>query len=211
MPASLYCITNTITGKQYFGVSLSPFKRMSRHLRGHKGCSLMVARSVSKYGINNHSQNIILEGSEEYCYDMERKIIGLYQSQVPNGMNIAPGGENPPSKKVGFKKSEETKAKQRATIAKNGREPTRLGAITSEDTKRKISEAKKGMPGPKQSKETIAKRVEKLKGHATSEETRCKISNALTGRKLTEEHKSKLSAAKKGKTPWNKGIKKGNK
>ena len=61
-----------------------------------------------------------------------------------------------------------------------------LGRVHSDETKRKIAEARK-----KQSPPTLGKKL--------SDETKEKMSAAQKGRVLTEEHKKKLSEAKKGK------------
>ena len=95
---------------------------------------------------------------------------------------------------------------------------SRLGAITSEETKKKLSEAHKGqipwMTGRKHTEESKQKMSEAHKGQivwnkgiSMSEEQKKKMSAAaLTGRKHTEESKQKISAAVKGQVPWNKGM-----
>ena len=78
-----------------------------------------------------------------------------------------------------------------------------------EETRRKMSEAKKGKPphnkGKSISVEQKAKLSEALKGKPLSEETRAKMSEAQKGKTLSEEHRQKMSEAKKGKSPHNKG------
>jgi hypothetical protein len=59
------------------------------------------------------------------------------------------------------------------------------GAIRSDETRRKISEASKGK--------------------TFSEETKRKLSEANRGKTFSEEHKRKLSEVRKGKISWNKG------
>ena len=58
----------------------------------------------------------------------------------------------------------------------------------SEEAKRKMSKAKKGKPGRKQTEET----KKKLRERIISDETREKMSKAKKGRKLSEETKEKL-------------------
>ena len=75
-------------------------------------------------------------------------------------------------------------------------EHTRLhnkGRTFTEDTRRKLSEAKKGENNP-------------LFGKHRSDETRIKISEAQKGRTFSEEHRRKLSEAHKGKTSPRKGV-----
>lgn len=59
------------------------------------------------------------------------------------------------------------------------------GIKRSEETKIKISEARKGKPNPH-------------KGNAHSEETKAKMSQARKGKAMSEEHKKKISEALKG-------------
>jgi group I intron endonuclease len=84
--------------------------------------------------------------------------------------------------------------------------------VFSKETKRRISEARKGFRftaeskrkmsethrGKKLSEEHKRKMSEALKGRKFSEEHKRKISETLKGRKLSEEHKRKMSEMKKG-------------
>ena len=78
----------------------------------------------------------------------------------------------------------------------------------SEETRRKMSEAKKGR---KQSEETIRKRS--IANSNPSEETRRKMSlsstgvnNGMFGKHHSKEARRKQSEIKKGKSTWNKGL-----
>ena len=74
------------------------------------------------------------------------------------------------------------------------------GKPKSEETKKKMSEARKNM-----SEETKQKIGEANKGKPKSEETRKKISEAKKGKKFSEEHKKKIGEAQKGKNTWTRG------
>jgi hypothetical protein len=83
------------------------------------------------------------------------------------------------------------------------------GYVFSEETKRKLSEAKKGK---KHSEETRRKQSERMKGEnnlnygkSPYEETRRKRSEANKGKKHSEETRRKQSEAKKGIKWWNDG------
>ena len=69
------------------------------------------------------------------------------------------------------------------------------GRKLSEETRRKMSEAKRKLP--ERSEEHRRNISEALKGRKLSEETRRKMSEAKKGRKFTEEHRRKISEARK--------------
>lgn len=91
----------------------------------------------------------------------------------------------------------------------------------SEETRRKNSEAHKGVHFSEEtrkkmskshkshniSEETRRKLSEAGKGKHLSEETKIKLREAQKGKKLSEETRRKMSEAKKGKHPWNYGLK----
>lgn len=74
----------------------------------------------------------------------------------------------------------------------------------SEDHKKKISEAHKGICHSDEAKQKIS---DAGKGRYHSDETKQKISELNRGRHHSEEAKRKMSEARKGKVPWNKGVK----
>ena len=75
-----------------------------------------------------------------------------------------------------------------------GKHSPNYGKHTTEETKKKLSEIKKGKH---HSEEWKKKMSESLKGRIISEEHRRKLSEALKGRIITEETKKKMSEARK--------------
>lgn len=71
----------------------------------------------------------------------------------------------------------------------------RAGKPHSEETKRRISEAKAGKYNP----DAVRKSVEARRGVPLSEERRQNISASLRGRTLSEDHRRKMADAKRGK------------
>jgi len=98
----------------------------------------------------------------------------------------------------------------------NGYNMRNGGQYTSDESRQKMSLAKKGSKLSEEHKQRIS---ESLKGHegywtgkSHDEESNRKRSDALKGRSKTpfsEDHKRRISESKKGSTPWNKGRKKG--
>ena len=93
-----------------------------------------------------------------------------------------------------------------------GNIPWDKGIPRTEETKLKISKAKKGIPikalkGRIFSKETRRKMSEARKGIMLSNETRQRMSEYHKGKCLSEKVKKKISKANKGQIPWNKRLK----
>ena len=86
------------------------------------------------------------------------------------------------------------------TVAPHGYNLTHGGnhAIPSEETRRKISEAKKGKKGKPPSAETRRKMSKAHKVRMSFEENRRKVSEFHKGKKLSEEHRRKIGEANKG-------------
>ncbi len=112
----------------------------------------------------------------------------LGTGQLTNHTDGGEGGSHPAWNK-GKKSSEETK--QKISIAKKG---TKL----SDRTKQKMSEAQKGKKNSVEHNQRIS---EARKGIKHTEEACQKMSKSKTGRKLSEETKQKISESNKGKPP----------
>lgn len=127
----IYKITNNLNGKIYIGQHKLRKKESPREYMG-KG--IAIREAYKKYGIENFTKEII-----EYIYDDEKhEIVSEHEkywikelnSKYPNGYNISDGGEGGCTK--------ESAAKIVAAKKAHGYKP-------SEETKRKISESRKGM------------------------------------------------------------------
>jgi hypothetical protein len=77
------------------------------------------------------------------------------------------------------------------------------GAIRSDETRKRMSEARKGKP---HSEEHVKNLSRANKGKTRSEETRKRISEAHKGKTHLEESIQKMSEKKKGKKCWNDGC-----
>ena len=99
-----------------------------------------MARAIIKYGWSNFAHIIWMDNllKEQAC-KYESFLIELFNTRNPNyGYNICPGGS---VGAAGLVMSEESK--RRLSEAKKGNPSSRKGAILSQETKEKISEARK--------------------------------------------------------------------
>ncbi len=96
----IYKITHIATGKSYIGKTVWPLEKYIKVIRrrkiGHIG------RALRKYGRAAFRSEIILVGSEDFCFrdvidgkrgGMERRLIAAYGTLKPGGYNLTPGGE----------------------------------------------------------------------------------------------------------------------
>ncbi len=95
--AHIYKITNTVSGKCYIGETIekNPEERWRRHKETIKrgvGCPAL-RDAVNKYGVDKFKFEVIRECTLDERFDIEKALIKEYNTQVPNGYNILPGGE----------------------------------------------------------------------------------------------------------------------
>ena len=165
------------SGKIYIGIT----GRENVNLRWCNGTAYgynkYFTRAIKKYGWKNFTHEIIKDNlTEEEAYEWEIKFIAKYKSNNPNfGYNLSSGGEHG---RVGTHHT--ISAKQKISQANHKR-------VISEETRKRMSESKKGKPSPR-------------KGCHLSEEQKQKISVANKGRKHTDEAKQKISQASKHQT-----------
>lgn len=88
----LYKITNLVNGKLYIGVTKNPKHRMRQHFHNKKqNKNSIIRKAVNKYGPENFKFEVVCIGNKEYIYDLEVKVIALYNT-IEDGYNIKPGG-----------------------------------------------------------------------------------------------------------------------
>ena len=90
--AYLYCITNLLDGMQYIGVSKNPKCRFKSHANKTKKSKSYLRYAMHKHGIDNFKMDVLLKGTQEYCYSLEAKAIQSFNTLSPNGYNFSTGG-----------------------------------------------------------------------------------------------------------------------
>lgn len=146
---------------------------------GYLGSGNILKKAIEKYGKENFvRETLAIFKCEKECYLKEKEILKEHW-QDNNCYNLESGG--------------------------------RGGKTVSDESRKRMSEAAKIRPRTPHSEKT----KEKMRGHKTpgmagrkhSEETKRKMREINLGKKMSDEAREKMSAAKKGKTPWNKGLK----
>jgi group I intron endonuclease len=171
----VYILENKINHKKYVGKTERTFAERYKDHKNHS--EFPIDKALRKYGDSNFIKTLI-DIPDELLNVKEQEYIKVHNSMIPNGYNLTAGGEG----KLGFKHSEETKAK----IGKSNKGKKKLtlrGVPRTEEVKKKISESHKGL------KPFLGK-------HHTEEAIR-KMSKAKKGMIFTEEHKEKLREARR--------------
>ena len=159
---TVYQLTNTANGKRYVGItSQRPEKRFSKHKsEAKRGCQYALHKAIRKYGPDAFVLEVLdVLTTEAGVKRAEQLWIAERETHIDTGKgyNLSLGGEG------------------------------RWGCKTSEETKRKQSEAAKRRttqyhPTP----EVTRRRLETRKGFKHSAETRLKMSETAKGRPPSE-------------------------
>jgi len=201
MKGGIYTIMCLINGKIYVGRSVNWEKRLKGHkfiLNKNQHLNQHLQSAWNKYGEENFTFELLEEYEERFLSSMEH-----WWCNMLNTHNRKYGYNIEPTSPFGMiHLSEETKEK--LSKALKGRKGTFLGRKHNEESKKKMSDVKKGK---KVSSELIEKRRQKQVGKKRTKEQKEEMSKSRKGRKFTEEHKKNISNAKKGKPSNRKGAK----
>lgn len=92
MTCGIYKIENLINKKIYVGQSIDIEERFKKHLRAKD--NFYIHKALEKYGKINFNFQIIEECPVEKLNEREIYWINYYNSLIPNGYNMIPGGSN---------------------------------------------------------------------------------------------------------------------
>lgn len=183
------------TGKIYVGQSKDLKSRYNWYLSDavYNANMPKLKRSFKKYGVENHTYEVI-----EYCSveQLNEKEIywGLYYNTLEEGLNCKLGEQNCIFSKN--TKDKMSKAKKGTKQTENQKQKRKIS--TKETWKRKIDDGFK-RSYHKQTEETKQKISKTQKGKIVSKETRKKISDSLKNKTKSESHKQNMSKSRKGK------------
>lgn len=177
----IYKITCLVNGKSYVGQTR---QKLNRRISGHKTCKVKrgIDAAIDLYKWENFTVEVLEECPVELLNEREIFWIAKLNTKVPNGYNLTDGGDN------SLNPSDETRAKISANHADfSGEKNGFYGKHHSEETRAKMSAAKKGKPHKPHSPETCAKIAASNKGKHSQNK----------GKHLSEEHRAKIAVARK--------------
>lgn len=207
--SGIYIVRNTVSGKEYVGLSQDIRRRVSRHQWAGTTNSLL-HRAVKKHGVGVFEVCVHTLAPFSELPALELLLVEERRTMRPNGYNLTAGGEGTTGRrhsdetkkllrdgKLGKPLSEEHKAKisaaaewlwtpeMRARTSAAG-----IGKTRSDETKKRMGEANRRRP-PEMIAAFVASRVLVM-----SDATKAKLSVAASSR--TPEHRAKLIAAHTG-------------
>lgn len=178
----VYCHTNKINGKKYFGITSKKPHRRWESGNGYK-TQPHFWNSIQKYGWSNFEHEIIMDGlSSDGACMLEEFLIRTYDTTDPSkGYNVCFGGQLGTH---GVKKSEETLKK----ISESTKQRWQ-----NEEYRKKVLDARKSYVTTDEHRKNISKA---LKGHKVNIETRAKLSHSM---KTSEKYRQNRKTWNKGK------------
>ncbi len=165
----IYKLTCLITWKVYVGQTT---RTLEKSIEQHKYGNLYVDRAIRKYGWENFTVEILEEcDTREQLNERERYWIAHLNCKVPNGYNLADGGEGA----SGWTHTSEARSKMSAAQLGNKK---CLGHHHSAETRKKIATSHEGQCRPN---ELCAKLSVARRGDTPYRN----LSDAITARKLS--------------------------
>lgn len=87
----IYCVTNTLNGKQYVGQTT---QSVSDRWKQHCAYGTALHKAIKKYGTENFQITVLAETNNDFLNPLEAWFVFELQSVAPNGYNLTTGGES---------------------------------------------------------------------------------------------------------------------
>ncbi len=150
--AFLYSITNALDGMMYIGVTKNPKVRFRSHSVHNTKTRSIIKAAIKKHGVKNFKMDILCEGTQDYCYEMEAKAIEIFNTRKPNGYNICSGGRG----SIGLVGEDNGMYGRVGELHPHyGKPGYRTGIPHTEETKAKMSSSRIGKKRSLESKEKM--------------------------------------------------------
>lgn len=186
----IYKITNKINGKVYIGQTTRSLKTRWKEHYTNKSNCYALHRAVQKYGKENFEIKVIDHGHSREELDNKE----IFWIQFYDSMNRNKGYNLTSGGETNKVMSEETRRKM--SESKKGEKNPFYGKHHTEETKKEHSEAVRGY---KHTEESRRRMSESRKGMSYSLERNLKISKSKIGHKVSQETREKLRKANLGK------------
>ena len=198
MISGVYKITSVIKPDRcYVGSSKNIYKRWEQHLtslKKNKHHSSKLQRHFNKYGKNDLQFCILIRCDISDLISTEQHFIDIHSPYLNGNPTAYNNG--------GYKQGEKEILRKRKALT--GANNPNYGKKFSDQHRKRLSESMMGRvgvwKGKKLSEETKAKISKAKKGISVSPNTQFK-----KGQIIPEEHRKIISAKLKGRIPWNKG------
>lgn len=178
MKSGIYLIENKINNKKYIGSAKNIKNRWVSHktaLNHNYHTNSYLQHAWNKYKPNNFEFSVIEYVELENLLEREQYYINYYDVCNKNkGYNLSPTAGNT----LGFKFTEESRLKM--SLLKKGKPPSRKNYVTSDETKKKISESNKISQKGRKHTEVTKQKMRKPHG-SMSEVTKKKLSDWRKG------------------------------
>ena len=207
----IYMFTCNDTNKSYIGQTVNPKERFKCHLKNglYNKTNHPFYIDIAKY--NNWTYTILETNIErgEKLNSRELFYITKYNTMYPNGYNLRYGASFR-GKTINFSEHHKQALKEswtddRKQKASETQKKAQLNYWSSQEGKIMAKHHSEVMKGRETSEETKKKISQANKGHVVSIETRKKLSDSNKGHKASIETRKKQSESHKGHTPGNKG------
>lgn len=177
LDTGIYAITNRANGLRYVGSALLLRKRWKDHQRSlSRGNhhSIYLQRAWDKYGAESFDFAPLL-----YC---DRENLLMYEQRAMDVLKPEYNIAKVAGSQIGYKHTDATREKMRAARKRNGFSPMK-GKTHSEESRKKISESRKGKGGQSGWTQERKDRISfALKGRPVPDHVRQKIADTLRGK-----------------------------
>lgn len=200
----VYCHTNKINNKKYFGITSKPVKERWKNGNGY--CDQIVFwRAICKYTWDGFIHEIIADNlTEEEAKEKEIGLIALYKTNCSRyknptfGYNMTDGGDGTKGHNPYANKTEEemrliSEKKSKSLSGQNNGMYGRYGPLNPAYGVRRF-----GQDNPNYGNHKLAGANNPMYGRPVSDETREKQRQAKLGKKASEATKRKQSEKRKG-------------
>lgn len=187
----IYKITSP-SGRVYIGQSTNIPKRFNQY-KSLFNCKSQVKlyRSFKKYGVDNHSFEVLIECEIKELNNLERYYQDLY-NVLEVGLNCILTTDDNQKRVLSIESRQKISEKRKGKML--GIENPFYGKTHSEETKLKMSEQRKGRVLPKEWADKVRANLDKSRGRIpTAAETAKRVSSfKAAGHKPTKEHLEKM-------------------